>query len=79
MKPMLNRLAGIACLLLAVYFLYQVGQGIISGEVAKLSKYGQEIIKKSAQPDRFWIAIVFWSIGAGILVVTGFKKLFRSN
>jgi hypothetical protein len=52
---------------------------MISGEVAKLSKYGQEIIKKSAQPDRFWIAIVFWSIGAVILIVTGIKKLFRSN
>jgi uncharacterized membrane protein YphA (DoxX/SURF4 family) len=79
MKPMLNRIVGIACLVLAIYFLYQVSQGLISGEVAKLSKYGQEIIRKDAQPDRFWIAIVFWSIGAGILVVTGIKKLFRSN
>jgi UPF0716 family protein affecting phage T7 exclusion len=79
MKIGWSQWVGIMCLLLAVYILLQVGQGLMAGEVLKLSKYGREVILRSAQPERFWLAIGFWSIGAGLLLVTGFKKVTRSR
>jgi len=78
MKTLLSRCAGLVCLLLAGYFFVQVGQALASGQVTKLSKNRQEVIQRAAQPERFWIAVSFWSIGAGLLLVTGVKKI-RGN
>lgn len=79
MKPVLNRWIGLGCLLLAGYFLVQVGQGLMTGEITALSKYSQTLIRRTAQPERFWLAIGFWSLGAGILLVTGVKKITHRN
>lgn len=79
MKPVLNRGIGLGCLLLAGYFLVHAGQGLMTGEITTLSKYSQTLIQRTAQPERFWLAIVFWSLGAGILLVIGLNKITRRN
>ncbi|HMU65512.1 MAG TPA: hypothetical protein PKE57_00125 [Cellvibrionaceae bacterium] len=79
MQSLLGRWLGLLCLALAAYCFMQVGQGLMAGEITKLSKYSQEIIQRAAQPERFWIAIGFWTIGATILLVTGIKKITRRD
>lgn len=75
MQILLRRAVGLACLVMAAYILVQVGQGLMAGHVNKLSKHHQEVIVRAVQPERFWLAIGFWGLGAGILIVTGVKKM----
>jgi hypothetical protein len=65
----INRLTGLACGLFALYIVYRVGQGLMSGEMLKLSKFGHEIILLANQPERYWLEIGFWSLGAVLLLV----------
>lgn len=74
-KPYINKLIGLACFILAACILYLVVQGLMTGEILKMSKSGREVISKVAQPERFWLNIGFWTLGVVLSLVTAIKKL----
>lgn len=70
--------AGIAIFCLGLYALGTVFSGIKKGEIVQFSKRGDAIMHQNREPDRFWIAITFWSIG-GIMLVGGGLNMVRKN
>lgn len=71
-------IAGIAIFCIGLYALSTVAEGIKSGEIVQFSKHGNAVMHKHQEPDRFWIAITFWSIG-GIMLIGGGMNIVRKN
>lgn len=71
-------LAGIAIFCLGIYALTTVVTGINTGEIERFSKQGNAILHRNQEPDRFWIAIGFWSIG-GIMLIGGGINMVRKH
>lgn len=71
-------LAGIVIFCLGIYALAKVATGISKGEIEQFSKHGNALMYRSQTPDRFWIAIGFWSVG-GIMLLGGGANMVRKN
>lgn len=74
-----NLLIGLVCAGFAVYFLWILGEGLATGEIAKLTKSGQGMLSRAQQPERFWLQVGFWSIGAGLFSLAAIKKLLSAS
>ena len=79
MKRLKDWLLAIGCALVGAYMVFTVCQGLLTGQIAKLSKNTQAIIDITQEPMRFWIAIVFWSIGAAMLLGASYYKFTRAG
>ncbi len=71
-------IAGIAIFCLGIYALITVASGINKGEIVQFSKRGNAVMHLNQEPDRFWIAITFWSIG-GLMLIGGGANMVRKN
>lgn len=71
-------LAGITIFCIGLYALSVVATGINSGEVVQFSKRGSAVMHRNQEPDRFWIAIAFWSIGT-VMLIGGGINMIRKN
>lgn len=71
-------IAGIAFFCLGIYALITVASGINKGEIVQFSKRGNAVMHLNQEPDRFWIAIAFWSIG-GLMLIGGGANMVRKN
>jgi hypothetical protein len=74
----IRAIAGIAIFCLGIYALSTVVAGIKNGEIMQFSKRGNAIMHRTREPDRFWIAISFWSIGTVMLIGGGINMLRKS-
>ena len=70
--------AGIAILILGIYAGGEVISGLDSGEIMQLAKQGNIILHREIEPNRFWIAIVFWTI-ASVMLIGGGINMIRKN
>jgi hypothetical protein len=73
-----NLLIGLLCAGFAVYFLWILGEGLATGEIAKLTKSGQGVVLRAQDPEPYWLQVGFWCIGAGLFLLTAIKKLLAA-
>ena len=71
-------IAGFAIFILGLYASWTVIVGLGTGDIIQLSKHGNAIFHKAVEPDRYWIAIFFWTIGS-IMLVGGGINMIRKN
>ena len=75
---MLRALAGLAIFILGLYAAWTLITGLASGEIMQFSKHGNATFHKTVEPNRYWIAISFWTI-ASIMLVGGGINMIRKN
>lgn len=66
--PVIRALTGIVIVCLGIYALSIVTAGVQHDEIIQLSKHGNAILHKATEPERYWIAIFFWSIASVMLI-----------
>jgi hypothetical protein len=72
--------AGVVLLLIASYFLYMVVDGLVTGEIIKLSRVDPGVITRQDNPSEFWVSEAFFSyfiILLTILAVRSFKTAVK--
>lgn len=74
-----NFLIGLVCACFAAYFIWTLGEGLVTGEIAKLTKSGQGAVLRAQEPERYWLQVGFWCIGAGMFTLAAIKKLFAAS
>ena len=72
------RIPGIAIFILGLYAGWSVIVGLNSGDILQMSKHGNAILHKSLEPNRYWIAIGFWTI-ATVMLMGGGINMIRKN
>lgn len=71
-------IAGIAIFILGLWAAWTLFNGFSIGEILKLSKHGNDVLHKATEPNRYWIAIFFWTI-ATIMLIGGGINMIRKN
>jgi hypothetical protein len=72
--------AGVVLLLIASYFLYMVVDGLVTGEIIKLSRVDPGVITRTDNPSEFWVSEVFFSyfiVLLTVLAVRSFKTAIK--
>jgi hypothetical protein len=72
--------AGVVLLLIAFYLLYMVVDGLVTGEIIKLSRVDPGVITRQDNPSEFWVSEAFFSyfiILLTILAVRSFKTAVK--
>jgi hypothetical protein len=72
--------AGIVLLLISAYLLYMVVDGLVTGEIIKLSRVDPGVITRQDNPSEFWVSEIFFTyfiILLTVLAVRSFKIALR--
>ena len=72
--------AGIVLLLISAFLLYMVVDGLVTGEIIKLSRVDPGVITRQDNPSEFWVSEIFFTyfiILLTALAVRSFKIAFK--
>jgi hypothetical protein len=77
-KPVWVYALGILLLLLAGGLLYLVVDGLISGEIIRMSQVDPGVISMNDDPSEFWLSEMFFFYFVVLLAVLGIRALIRA-
>lgn len=80
LRPVWIVVTGVVLLLICAFLLYMVVDGLVTGEIIKLSRVDPGVITRVDNPSEFWLSEIFFSyfiILLTILAVRSFKTALK--
>ena len=78
LSPAWSYAIGIFLLILAGGLLYLVIDGLVSGQIIRMSQVDPGVITMDDDPSEFWLSEMFFTYFAVLLLVLGIRSLIRA-